>query len=154
MIFDSSKEISDEDIKILNKIKNKNFIIALNKVDLNKNILLNKTEILQNKENTVEISALKKDGIESLCNKMVEIFRINEINTENTEIVTNIRHKNLITEAIESTYKIIETIENRMPIDICAIYIKEIIEKLDEITGENVTEDIINKIFSKFCLGK
>ena len=154
MIFDSSKDISEEDIRILNKIKNKNFIIVLNKTDLNRNILSRKVEIMKYNENVVQISALKKDGIENLCNKMVEMFKINEINTDNTEVITNIRQKNLISEAIESCGKILETIENNMPIDICAIYIKEIIEKLNEITGENVTEDVINKIFSKFCLGK
>ena len=69
-------------------------------------------------------------------------------------MITNIRHKNLITKAIESVEKAKHTLEEKMPIDIVAVYIKEILEDLGTITGEFVTEDIINEIFSKFCLGK
>ena len=85
---------------------------------------------------------------------MAEIFRIEKINTENTSIITNIRHKEAIVSAKNSILKTKETIEQGMPIDITAIYFKETIEELNKITGENVTEDIINEIFSKFCLGK
>ena len=85
---------------------------------------------------------------------MAEIFRIEKINTENTSIITNIRHKDAIVSAKNSILKTKETIEQGMPIDITAIYFKEAIEELNKITGENVAEDIINEIFSKFCLGK
>ena len=85
---------------------------------------------------------------------MVEIFKVNDIKTENSSIITNIRHKEAIMRAKESIAKIEKTIEQGMPIDITAIYFKEAIEELNKITGENVTEDIINEIFAKFCLGK
>ena len=112
------------------------------------------TNAIQNKIVTAEISALKKEGLEELYKKMAEIFRIEKINTENTSIITNIRHKDAIVSAKNSILKTKETIEQGMPIDITAIYFKEAIEELNKITGENVTEDIINEIFSKFCLGK
>ena len=85
---------------------------------------------------------------------MAELFRIEDIQTENNSIITNIRHKEDISNAKKSILKINETINSGMPIDITAIYFKEAIEELNKITGENVTEDIINEIFSKFCLGK
>ena len=69
-------------------------------------------------------------------------------------IGTNLRHKNLITKAIENVKKTKQTLENEMPIDIIAIFIKDILGDLGSITGEVVSEDIINEIFSKFCLGK
>ena len=69
-------------------------------------------------------------------------------------MITNIRHKNIISKSLENVNKAKEALEINMPIDIITIYIKEILEDLGEITGEVVTEDIINEIFSKFCLGK
>ena len=97
---------------------------------------------------------MKKIGIEDLYNKITEIFNLNQINVDNDIVITNIRHKNLISKAIESVNKSEETIKNNMPIDVVAIFLKEIIENLGNITGDFVTEDIINDIFSKFCLGK
>lgn len=82
------------------------------------------------------------------------MFGLNQINLENDTLITNIRHKSLIDQAIESTDKAEETIKQNMPLDIIAIYMKNILEDLGEITGENVSEEIINEIFSKFCLGK
>ena len=85
---------------------------------------------------------------------MVEMFNVNEISTENTAIITNIRHKEAIKAAKNSINKVLEVIKGGMPTDITAIYFKESIEEINRITGENVTDDIINEIFAKFCLGK
>ena len=85
---------------------------------------------------------------------MASIFKIEDINTENTSIITNLRHKEAITSAKNNILMVSDTIKDEMPIDITAIYFKQAIEELNKITGENVTEDIINEIFSKFCLGK
>ena len=79
---------------------------------------------------------------------------MSEINLDNEVVITNVRQKNLISKAIESVDKTKKTIFEKMPLDIVAIYIKEILEDLGNITGEFVTEDIINEIFAKFCLGK
>ena len=102
----------------------------------------------------IEVSILKRDGIEKISENLIKKFKINEINIENETIITNSRHKQLIIEASKQIDKAIETIDINMPIDIIAVYIKESIECLSEITGENVSEDIISSIFKKFCLGK
>ena len=154
VIFDSTNRLTDEDYEILNIIKDKTAIIILNKIDLNKNILKDNIDIINTKKEIVEISALKKEGLEKLYKKMAELFRINDIQTENSSIITNVRHKEAIINAKKSIEKVKDTIYNNMPIDITAIYFKETIEELNKITGESVTEDIINEIFSKFCLGK
>ena len=153
-IFDSTKKLTDEDKEIIEFIKDKNSIILLNKSDLKNNILKEEKIITGLNKKTIEISALEKTGIEELYNSMVELFRINEINPENTSIITNVRHKEAICSAENSIKKVEKTIKENIPIDITAIYFKEAIEGLNKITGESVTEDIINEIFSKFCLGK
>ena len=153
MIIDSSKKISYKEEEILNKIKDKKIIIALNKCDL-KGQKQDFSTLKKYTNNILEISAINKEGLEELSNKMIEIFNLNEIITDSSEMITNIRHKNIISESIKILKEIINTIDKEIPIDMCAIYLRDLIEKMNEITGENVTEDIINKIFSKFCLGK
>ena len=105
-------------------------------------------------DNILDVSIKNNDGIEELYNKMTDIFSTNEIQVENTSIITNIRHKEAIKKSKESICKALEAINTGMTVDIIAIYLKDAIENLNTITGENVTEDIINDIFSKFCLGK
>lgn len=153
-IFDSTKELTQEDLEILELIKNKNAIIVLNKTDLNHNILKNNQKIKETNKTIIEISALEKEGIVNLYHEISKMFGLNQINLENDTLITNIRHKSLIDQAIENTNKAEETIKQNMPLDIIAIYMKNILEDLGEITGENVSEEIINEIFSKFCLGK
>ena len=153
-IFDSSKDLTDEDLEILKLIENRQSIILLNKSDLN-SIITTEDERLKNvTKNIMKISALNKTGMEDLYEKISEMFNLNEINFDNEILITNIRHKNIISKAIENVKKAIEALNINMPIDIITIYIKDVLEDLGEITGEVVTEDIINEIFSKFCLGK
>ena len=147
-------KLTDEDIEILNLIKNKKSIILLNKSDLN-SVITDKDERLKNiSTNILKISALNKTGIEDLYEKISEMFNLNEINLDNDILITNIRHKNIISKALENVKKANEALNLNMPIDIITIYIKDILEDLGEITGEVVTEDVINEIFAKFCLGK
>ena len=153
-IFDSSKELTEEDIEILKLIENKKSIILLNKNDLNPVISENDEKLKKASKNILKISALNKTGIDELYEKISELFNLNEINLDNDILITNVRHKNIISKSLENVKKANEALNMNMPIDIITIYIKEILEDLGEITGEVVTEDIINEIFSKFCLGK
>ena len=153
-IFDSSKELDDEDFEILKLIKDKKSIILLNKIDLKQ--IINKTDkrIKEISNNIIEMSIVNDSGIEELYDKIAELFNFNEINVGNEILITNIRHKNIISKAKNNANKAQEAMNEGMPIDIVTIYIKEILENLSEITGEVVSEDVINEIFSKFCLGK
>lgn len=153
-IFDSSKDLTDEDLEILELIKNKKSIILLNKSDLNAKINENDSRFTDITDNIIKISALNKTGIDSLYEKISNMFNLNEINLDNDILITNIRHKNIISKSLDNVKKSKEALEMNLPIDIITIYIKNILEDLGEITGEVVTEDIINEIFSKFCLGK
>lgn len=153
-IFDSSKELSEEDIEILDIIKNKKSIILLNKADLNSVLNENDSRFKNITGNVLKISALRGNGLEELYSVIEKMFSLNEINIDNDVIITNLRHKNLISKAIENVKKARNTVKEDMPVDIIAIFVKDILEDLGNITGEFVTDDIINEIFSKFCLGK
>lgn len=153
-IFDSTKELTKEDFEILELIKNKKSIILLNKIDLEP-VLTEENEMLKEaSEHIIKMSALNNIGIDELYDKITKLFELNEINLDNEIVITNVRHKNLISKAIENVKKTKRTIAEEMPLDIVAILIKDILEELGNITGEVVTEDIINEIFAKFCLGK
>lgn len=153
-IFDASKDLGKEDLEILELIKNKKAIILLNKTDLKEKINENDQKIKETDATVIKISALKREGIENLYDEITKMFDLNQINLDQETVITNVRHKNLIDQAIESTKKAKDTMEQKMPIDIIAIFIKDILEDLGKITGEIVTDDIIDEIFSKFCLGK
>lgn len=153
-IFDSSKPLDSEDLEILKLIKNKKSIILLNKTDLKQVISEDDERLTSVTSNILKVSALNKTGIEELYDKISEMFNLDEINLDNEVLITNLRHKNIISKAKENALNAKNALENNMPIDIIAIYIRQILDDLGEITGEVVTEDIINEIFSKFCLGK
>ena len=153
-IFDSTKELTEEDKEILGLIKDKKAIILLNKIDLRPVLKEDDTRLKEASTHIIKMSALNYIGIEELYAEITELFQLNEINLDNEIVITNIRHKNLIAKAIENVKKTKETIKEKMPLDIVAIFIKDILEDLGNITGEVVSEDIINEIFAKFCLGK
>lgn len=153
-IFDASKELDDEDAKILEIAKNKNSIILLNKIDIEDKNLQNNIQIKNIFNNVIKISAKNGDGIEELFKIIESMYNNDEIKINDGIIITNLRHKNQIDKALKSVEEAYNSIENNFPIDIISIPLKQILIDLSVITGEDVSEDIINEIFSKFCLGK
>lgn len=153
-IFDNSKKLEEEDFKILDLIKNRPSIILLNKSDLSKKNTQTTNYMSNMKKTVIETSMKTKMGLEELYSTISDMFINNEIDLNDEIIITNVRHKNQIHKAIENINRAIEQINENMTIDIVAICIREVLEDLGEIVGSNVSEDIINKIFSKFCLGK
>ena len=153
-VFDNSKELNSEDKEILELLKEKKSVIVLNKMDLVSCDLKNKKEIKEANRPIVEMAVKEEKGLDNLYKELIDMFNLNQINLDNELIITNIRHQNLINKAIESTRMALNDLKMSMPIDIISINIKQILEHLGEITGDNVSEDIIKNIFSKFCLGK
>lgn len=152
-IFDISKKVIEEDRKILDILNDKNAIIVLNKTDI---LSVGPDEDIFNNMNKkiIKISAKTQEGVEELLECMVKMVSNEEIKADGELLVINARHKALISKAENALQKAIDTINSGMPIDVIAIYIKDILEELGKITGESVTDDIISEIFSKFCLGK
>ena len=126
----------------------------MNKIDFDVKLDENDERLTDVSSNIVKISALNSIGIEKIYNVIENMFNFNDINVDNEVMITNIRQKNLISQAIEQVDKAKDTIQAGMPLDIVSIFIREILEDLSKITGEVVTDDIIDEIFSKFCLGK
>ena len=153
-MFDNSKKLTKEDEEILDFIKDKTAIIILNKIDLKEKILEQEERITKSGKDVIKISLLSNCDLSGFYKELNMLFELNKINPDNEIIITEMRHKKLIEDAIEHTENAKKTILDNIPIDIISINIKEIIEDLSKITGENVTEDVINEIFSKFCLGK
>lgn len=153
-ILDSSKELSKEDIEILDIAKNKKSIVILNKVDLEQKIKPENPKLEIFNKNIINLSAKNKIGLETLFEKITTMFNLDEINIDNDVVITNERHKNLISKAIENLDKAEEILKKGMPVDIIAISLKDVLSNLGAITGEEAGEEIIDEIFARFCLGK
>ena len=112
-------------------------------------------ELRQNGINNVlPISLYTNEGIEELKNKIIEIFNTNDLDYEHELIITNARHKDLLKKSIDSLKCALIELENNQPIDIVFINLKNATKKLGEIIGTDVSIDVVQKIFEKFCLGK
>ena len=153
-LFDKSRKFDNEDEEIIKIIEDKNTIIIINKNDVDEENKELEEKLNKLNKPIIKISAITGEGIEELYSKIEEMFKLNEISENNEIIITNERHKNQIQKAINNVDQAIDSLEVDTPVDISAIYIKQTLEDLGEITGRNITEDIINEIFKNFCLGK
>jgi len=153
-MFDNSKELSKEDIEILKFIEEKQAIIVLNKIDLESKNIKEKEEVKQANKKIIEISLKRKDDLNNLFETLAEMYNLNKITLDNEIIVTNERHKNLIMRSKKYLEKAKQDLEKNMPVDVATIAITSSLEELGKITGDEVSEDIIKEIFSRFCLGK
>lgn len=150
-IFDSSREFDDEDKKILDLIRDKKSIVLLNKIDLDGGFDFD--ENLEGIE-VIHTSIKNNEGIEDLENKIIEMFNDGYIEANNDNIITNIRHRDIINKAIKSLESSLHDMEAGVPIDCFEVDLRNAWEILGEITGETVDDDVLNKIFSDFCIGK
>ena len=153
-IFDITKNLSEEDNELLEIIKNKECIILLNKIDI-----MNQNKALEERlkkinNNIIKVSVVEDIGIQELFEKIVSIYNVSNKDLSNDVLIINERHTNLINKSRKEIEEAIKTAESDMYIDIISIYITNAMNYLAEITGNNVTDDVINEIFKKFCLGK
>ena len=147
-IIDASQEL-DNQIQELEKLKTKGIqspIIIVNKVDLN-------PEITSQIENALFISAKNKEGIDAFCNKMLEIANATNLNQDQT-LVSNNRHLQALNLSLENVLKTIEGLNNGISGDFLAMDIRQALYHIGEITGEISTDDLLDNIFSNFCIGK
>lgn len=153
-MFDNSKPLNKEDKDILDFIKTRKAIIILNKIDLKESNLENLDEIKYAGKKVIKMTLSSESNLSDLYNELDIMFGLEQIIPDNEVMITNIRHKELIEEALKHLHEAKTSLENNMPIDIISINLKEVMQDLGRITGENVSEDVIKEIFSKFCLGK
>lgn len=158
-IINGEDGISKEDFEILSKIQNKGlkYILAINKIDVASKNVLNGIldEIKQNELNDpIFISVQENKGIDKLKDEIIKLFNSNDLDYAHELIITNERHKDLLKKSVDYLNDAKKEISLGQPIDIVSIYVKKATKTLGEIIGADVTEDIISKIFEKFCLGK
>lgn len=149
LMIDSSVPLEKEDEEIFSLVKNKKVLAVINKTDLNSKI--NECEIPF--DNIVKISAMKKQGINELKQKIYDIVIDENIMSSNV-IITNSRHINALDKALESTKQVIKALQNNEVLELITVDINNIWLSLGEITGETNNEEIINSIFMNFCVGK
>ncbi len=154
MMLDSSRELDSEDIEILNFIKDKKSIIVINKIDLEKKINTDYIKEYTKDSVTVEVSVNEGLGMDRLYDAITSLLKSGEVNLENDIIISNVRHKNALLNAKNAIIKTLETISLSMPVDFISMDLQIALSSLGEITGENVDGEIIDRIFTKFCLGK
>ncbi len=153
MVIDNSRNIDDEDITLINNIKDKNCYVLINKTDINNSIEKDIKAILGDKK-TIMISAKENKGINELLDTILNDFKADGIKKSNDIIITNKRHKEAIDKTIVSFENVLKSCSLDIPLDMISIDIQNGIIYLEEILGENTSEEIINGIFKKFCLGK
>ncbi|MFI3200016.1 MAG: tRNA uridine-5-carboxymethylaminomethyl(34) synthesis GTPase MnmE [Eubacteriales bacterium] len=162
-IIDTSESLSDSDYEIMRFIKDKKYIILLNKCDLSSVIT---KEMISNEfyntignnfinmEHMFEISIKNNLGIEQVKQCIKGLFFNNDILTNDEIVITNIRHKELIMDALNSMNQVNNSLNMQMPEDFLSIDLMSAYSSLGFLIGEEVSEDLINEIFSKFCTGK
>ncbi|MDD3303319.1 MAG: tRNA uridine-5-carboxymethylaminomethyl(34) synthesis GTPase MnmE [Clostridia bacterium] len=158
-ILNAEEKVELKDFELIAKIKNKGIklIVVINKMDRVEKSIFD-TFMLQLKENNIEtilpMSLINDDGIEELKNEIVTLFHTNDFDYEHELMITNVRHKDLLKKAIHFLKNASKSINSIESIDIISIHVKNATRFLGEIIGEDVSVDVVNKIFEKFCLGK
>ncbi len=148
-VLNNNDIISEEELKILEKIKNKNSIVVINKIDLEKRINLSNYD-----KKIIEISAKENIGIEELKDEIKRIYNIDNIDTKDMTYLSNARSISLLKQSLTKIEESINNINNDSPIDIVEIDLKNAWELLGQIIGETYTDELLDELFSRFCLGK
>lgn len=152
-VVDGSTPLDENDAQILEMIKNKKTIVLLNKIDLN---LVTTKAVLEEKTShpIVEISARSAQGIDDLEGLLKDMFFEGRLSFNDEIYITNARHKAALSDAMESLSLVLRSIDDQMPEDFFSIDLMNACEALGRITGESAGQDLIDTIFSDFCMGK
>ena len=149
-VLNNNEIITKDEEEIIKQLKDKKYIVVVNKKDLDKKLDLSKYQL----DNIIYTDTVSSDGIESLKDKIVELFKLDELDNQSDDFFTNERQITLAKEALYIMKDVKKGIDNEVPVDMLEIDIKRIWTKLGEILGENYDEELIDKLFSNFCLGK
>ena len=160
-IIDSSVPLDENDFEIMKMTAGKKMIVLMNKSDLQTVVdiddvkkYLNKYSHKEEDIRFIKISAKEKVGMDEFETIAKDMFFAGEIQIQDEVMITNMRHKELLSDAIDSLKLVIGSIDNQMPEDFLTIDMMSAYESLGKIIGEEVEEDLVNEIFSKFCMGK
>lgn len=146
-MLNNNEELTKDEIKLLDKINNKKHIIVINKIDL-------KNKLTINEPNIINISITKNIGLTELKQRIIKLFNLGDIETKDLTYLSNARSIALLKQSLNIINESITNINNNIPIDIIETDLKECWNTLGEIIGESYTDELIDSIFERFCLGK
>ena len=152
-VADGSKDLDDNDKKILELIKDKQAVVLLNKSDIETAVDKEKLRKIT-KRKVITFSAKNGQGLEKLEDEIRNMFYSGKVTYNDQVYITNSRHKECLENAYYSLTKVKESIENGMPEDFYSIDLMDAYSELGLIIGESVEDDLVNEIFAKFCMGK
>lgn len=152
-VIDSSRKLDEEDKEILSFVQGKKMIILLNKCDLEAAVLESSLEI-SDEVKVIKTSATEKIGMEELENTICDMFFQGDLKENEEVMITNLRHKEALLQTKDSLLQVQNSIENHMPEDFYSIDLMSAYSSLGLIIGEEVEDDLVEEIFSKFCMGK
>lgn len=154
-VVDTSTKLDDNDYEIMELLKGRQAIVLMNKSDLNALTTVDDVRTHVDKDcNIISISAKEQTGIDELAETVSRMFFSGEVTFNDEVYITNIRHKTALQEALSSLHLVVQSIEGGMPEDFYSIDLMNAYEELGSIIGEAVEDDLVNEIFSKFCMGK
>ncbi len=153
-ILDSSRPVTDEDREIMEFINEEKTIVVLNKIDLEKVVDKSVIEKMLPKTTIIETSMETREGIEKIEEQIVSMVYGGKVSQKDSVMVTSARHKDILEKAKKSIDDAVSMVEMKEPLEFIEIDINSAYEALGEIIGETVQDDIINEVFSRFCLGK
>lgn len=150
-VFDGTQELSDDDRKLIESVRDRKSVAIINKTDGEKNI--DRDYIFANFRYCVELSAKNSEGIEDLEKVLNEMFIRNDIEAEQG-VIANERQKRCLENSLKSVNEALEALENGENLDAITVLLDESADCLLELTGEKITESVVNEVFSRFCVGK
>jgi tRNA modification GTPase len=153
-MIDASTGLTEDDKEIFPLIEEKNRLVIINKTDIRKEIDLTEVEKFTRKKDILEMSLLHGQGLDQLEKRIEELVYSGMTSGQEELLVTNIRHKNALESAAQSLENGLQAVTAKLPIDCVTIDLKAAWDSMGEITGETVSEDLVDLIFSRFCLGK
>ena len=151
-ILNNNEELTKDVEKLLKEVQNKKYIIIVNKKDLETKLDLSKSNI--NKDNIINMSIINNQGIEELKERITEMFNLSQIETKDPTYLSNTRSISILEKCLQSIEEVENGLNNSMPIDMIELDIRNIWEKIGEINGSTYEEELLDEMFSRFCLGK
>lgn len=153
-LLDGSEPLSVSDRKIMEEVKDKKVIVVVNKTDLPKKLDLDKVRKILHDKNIIEISVVKRKNLRMLEEAISGMVWGGQVSRDQTNLVTNVRHKTLLLRARNNLKKTLKDCKKKLPPEIISLEVRDAIDDLGEITGETIDTEILNRIFNKFCIGK
>ncbi len=148
LVLNNNEKQTEEDQRLLKQINDKKYIVFVNKDDLETKL------ILENNLNVIKGNTKELEGLEKLKQKIIEMYNLDQINEKDLTYLSNVRQINLVSESLKSIEKSLEDIEKEIPIDMLEIHLRHAFDVLGTLIGETYEDELVDKLFKNFCLGK